>query len=146
MLAVFGAINHLPKRTNAQKKKSPTRTFSGLKTLNPSLFNAPRRPRTRTGLEKTIKTIGAIEKAVVIVALATQDFQTPPHSLESTRPIFSLEMTETTTSHQSRKTKTWLKLSVTIVIRKSILLTSALSLTSQKTSIGLGNLYVSDCC
>ena len=58
--------------------------------------------------------------------------------------ILCLGMTETTTGHRSGRIVTWLKSLITIVTRKSILLPSALSFISQKTSISLGDLHVSD--
>ena len=44
--------------------------FPGLGSLESSFFNAPKTLRSQTSLKKTIKTIGVIEEAVVIVALA----------------------------------------------------------------------------
>ena len=144
MLTVLGAIDLLPRRTNAPKKRSLTTTFLGLRSLDPRLLNAPRIPRPWTGPGTTIKTRGVIEKAVVIVALTAQDFQAPPQPLKSIQPIPWLGMTETATGYQSGRTRTWLKSLIIIVTRSSILLTSAPNPTSQKTSISLGNLNVGD--
>ena len=144
--AVHGAINLLLKRTNAPKKRFSTGIFPGLRSLDSNLLNVLRIPRPLTSLGETIRTISAIEKVVVIMALVTQDFQVPPQPLRSIRPIPLLEITVTTTGHQSKRTKTWIKLTVIIITRKGILLTSAPSFTSQKTSIGPGKLHVGDCC
>ena len=67
IFVVFGAINPLSRQKNAPKKKFSTG-------IHPSLFNAPKTPRSWTGLEKTIGTIGTIEKAIIIVAFVAQDF------------------------------------------------------------------------
>ena len=75
MLAVFGAIDPSPRPINVTKKRFLTGTLLGFRSLNPSFFNAPRIPKPWTDLETTIKIIGVIEKAIVIIAFAAQDFQ-----------------------------------------------------------------------
>ena len=146
MLAVLKAINLLLRRTNALKQRFSTGTLPSFKSLDPIFLNVLRIPRPWTGLGRTIKTIVAIEKVVVIVALMAQDLQALPQPPESTQLILFLGMIEIATGHRSRRTKTWFKLLVTIIIRKGILLTSALSPTSKKTSISFGNLHVGDWC
>ena len=69
---------------------------------------------------------------------------TPVTGLNTT--LFLLGITKTATSHHSGKTGTWVKLLVIIIIRKGILLISAPSSTSQKTSIGFNNLHAGDLC
>ena len=63
MLAVLKTINPPPKRINAPKKKSSTRTLLGLTSLDLSFFNTSKIPKPQTRLEKTIKIIGVIEGA-----------------------------------------------------------------------------------
>ena len=46
MFIVFGAINPFPRRKSAPRKKSLTKTFSGLKSLDSSLPNAPKNIQT----------------------------------------------------------------------------------------------------
>ena len=79
MLIISGAIG-LPSLTKMHKKKALTRICSGLKdqgfkSLNPSFFNASKTPRPLTDFKKTIGIIGAIKKAVIIVAFTDLDFQ-----------------------------------------------------------------------
>ena len=61
-----------------------------------------------------------------------------------TRPRF--KMTVTVIGHYDEKIKTQTRLLVITVTRKAILPTNALSLTSQKPNVGLGNLLVGNCC
>ena len=132
MLTVFEAINFSPRRTNASKRKSLTETLLGLRSIDPSFFNASKIPSLQTSLGKTIGIIGVIKKAIVIVALAAQDFQAPPQPLGSIRPFFLFGTIETATGNQSGKTETWVKSFIIIVTKKSILLINESSFTSQK--------------
>ena len=88
MLAIFGAIKPLPKQINVLKKKVLTRIFPDLRSQNLCLFNAPKTLKPLTGLGKTIETIVAIEKIVVIMAFANLDLQALPQLLGSIQPIF----------------------------------------------------------
>ena len=67
-----------PSLTKMYKKKAPKRICSSLKdqdlkSLNSSFFNVPRTSQSSTSLEKSIKMIGIIKKAIVIVAFAEPD-------------------------------------------------------------------------
>ena len=106
MFAVFRAINLPPKRTNILRKRSSTQSFSGFKSLNPSPFNTPRILRPQTAFERTIEIISAIEKAVIIVALVTRDFQAPLKLLESIQTIYLLRTTAIATSYWSKRVET----------------------------------------
>ena len=144
MLAV--TIYSLLKRKNVPRKKFSTRTVLGIRSINCTLLNASKIPRPWIGLGRTIRTIDAIKKAVVIMAFVAQDLQPLLELLGLIESILLLKTIVTAIGHQSRRIKTLVKLPITIVTRKDILLISILSLTSQKTSIGLGNLYISDWC
>ena len=73
MFAVPGVIDLPPKGTNISRRRFLTRVFSGFKSLNSSLLNAPKTPRPLIDLEKRIKKIGAIEEVIMIMALANPD-------------------------------------------------------------------------
>ena len=118
MLAVYRAINPLPRQINALGRRFSIGTFLDLKSLDLSLFNVPKTPKSRTGLRKTIGIISAIEKIVVIVILATQNFQALSHPLGSIQSNLLLKTTYTLSSHQSGKIKTWIKSSVIIVQKR----------------------------
>ena len=105
MLTILKAINPPPKWINLPRRRYSIRTLLGLRSLDPSLLNAPRISRPRTGLGKTIKTIDIIKKAVVIVAFAAQDLQAPPQPLRLIRPISLLGMTKTATGYQAVRQK-----------------------------------------
>ena len=68
MLIAFEAIDSPPRQTNAGKRRYLTRIFPDFTSLNLSLFNALNTPKPLTDLERTITTIGMIEKVFVIVA------------------------------------------------------------------------------
>ena len=140
MLAIFGAIDLFLRRANAPRKRFLTGIFPGLKSLDFNLFNAPRIPKPLTGLKRTIKTIGAIKKAIVIMTLMAQGLKTPSQPSELIQPIawHGIVMT----SYLEKRTKTWAKSSVTIIIKKDIFLTNAPSSIRQKTSIGFDNFHV----
>ena len=55
-------------------------------------------------------------------------------------------MTMTAIGQRNKKIKTWARPSVTTVTKKAILSTNVISPASQKTSIGIGNLFVGDWC
>ena len=144
MFTVYEAINPPSKRTNIPRGKFLIKIFLSFRSLDPSLFKVLKIPRLLTSLGKTIKTISEIEEAVVIMAFAAQDFQAQLQLLGLIQPIFIFKTTVTVTGHQNKRTETWVKPFIKIISRRSILLTSALSSTSQKTSIGFGNLYIGD--
>ena len=74
MFAAFKTMNLPSKQTIIPRRRFLTRIFLGLRNLDHNLFNALRRLRFLTSLKRTIKTIGAIEEADVIMALIDQDF------------------------------------------------------------------------
>ena len=94
---------------------------------------------------RTIRRVGTIE-IVAITAPTTPSLKAPPRPLRSTRPRLRLEIIVAATSQCVGKLEIWAGPPVTIITRKTILLTNAISLTSQKTSISLGNLLVGDWC
>ena len=135
MLAVFESIDPLSRRTNLPRRRSFIKIHS-------SFLNALKTKGPWTSFGRTIVAIGKIEKAVMIVTLVSPDPSAPPQPLRS---IWSLFLPKTTvTGYWSGKTRTWVKLHVTILTISGILLTNALSFISQKGDIGLGNLHVND--
>ena len=101
--------------------------------------------RFRRDRAKIIKKVGTIE-IVTIAAPAVPSLRAPSQPLELTRLIPRLEIIVATTSKCVKKIGTWAGPLVTTVTRRAILPTNALSPTSQKTSIGLGNFLVGDWC
>ena len=95
-----------PRQTNTLRRRLLTRIFLDLKSLTPCSFNTPKIPKPLTSLGRTIETIGAIEKADVMVAFAAQDFQALPQPLRSIWPIFLLKTTVTTIDYWKKKIKT----------------------------------------
>ena len=142
IFAISGAINPLLSRTNTQKRRFLTKVSSNFRNVEPNLLNASRTLRPPTSLEKTIETIDAREEVIVTIALATQGFQASSKSLELMQPIFWHGIIVTECLNQITKTQT--KVHITTIIKKNIFQTNDLSLTSQKTSIGLANFYVND--
>ena len=142
MFAIFGAINLLPRQINASRSRLSARIFVSLRSVDSSLFNALKTPKPLIGLKKTIRMIGAIKKAIVIIALAASNFWALPQSVNSIQPIPLIGTAVIATGHWSKKTRFWVKSLVTIITRKSFLLTNTPSPISQKTNIGLSNLYV----
>ena len=110
----------------------------------PLIALSPTRPRDFAG---TTRKVGAIE-IVAIAATPALDLRASPRLLRSIRPKPQLEiiMIVAVTGHHIRKIGTWARSPITIVTRRGILLTNASSPTSQKTSIGFGNLLVGDQC
>ena len=126
------------------RTKTPFR--STITRHKPCLLITPSLPRLKN-LAGTTRKVGAIR----IVAIATSvalGLKAPPRSLGSIRPRPRLKtiVIVAATGQRIRKIKTWAKPFVTIITKRGILLTSAPTITSQKTSIGLGNLYVDDWC
>ena len=81
---------------------------------------------------------------VAIAALAALGLKAPPRPLGSTEPRPRLEIIVAANNQRIKKIRIWAGPPVTTVIKKAILPTNALNTTSQKTSIGLGNLLVND--
>ena len=104
------------------------------------IATSPSRPKD---LAKTTRRVGAIG-IVAIAAPATLGFMAPPQPLGSTQSKFPLEMIMLATSQRIGKIGTGAGPLVTTVTKRAILPTNALSPTSQKTSIGLGNLFIGD--
>ena len=102
------------------------------------------RPRNLAGTSKRVDVIGI----VAIAAPAAPGLKVPPWPLESTWPIPRLEtiVIVAAIGQYVEKIRTWARPPLIIVTRNGILLTSAPSPTSQKTSIGLGDLHVGDWC
>ena len=73
MIAVSKTIDPLLKQTNAPRKRFLIGIFPSLTSLDPSLFNALRIPRPLISLERTIRIISAIEKAVIIMIFEYPD-------------------------------------------------------------------------
>ena len=142
MFTISRAINLLLKQTNTLSNRFLIEIFPGFQSLDPSFLNITKTLRLLTGLKRTIEIISIIEKAIIIMALAELDLQVSPWPPELIKLIFWHKTV--VTGYLKRITKIWAKLSVTIVTRNVFLLINTLSLTSQKTSISLGNLYVSD--
>ena len=94
---------------------------------------------------RTIRKVGMI-KIVAIAAPTGPGLRVLPRPLESIRPRPWLEMIMAATSQRVGKIKTWAGTPVTSVTKRPILPTNVLSPVSQKTSIGLGNLFVGDWC
>ena len=103
---------------------------------------SPQRPKD---VIRTIRKVGAI-KIVAISAPATLGLRAPPRPLGSIQPSywFNKIVIVAATGQHVGKIKTWAEASVIIVTRKAILPINTLSLASQKTSIGLDNLFVGD--
>ena len=111
-----------------------------LRKQQPYLLIAPGVLKYSIDLAKTRKRVEIIEKSILMfVAL---DFKVLSRSLGSTqlKPRFKTSVTRT--GYQSKKTRTLVKSAIKIIIKKTILLTTATNITSQKTSIGPGNLQI----
>ena len=117
---------------------------SSLTRHKPCFFIAPSPSRLKN-LVKTTRKIGAIG-IIAITAFAVLGLRAPPRLLGSKRPRSRLKtiLIVVATGQRIGKIRTWAKLLVTIITRRSILQTSASSRTSQKTSIRLGNFHIDE--
>ena len=143
MLAASGAtapFSNLPRIIPGTK--APFR--SALTRHKPCLLIALSLPRPRN-LARTTKKVGAIG-IVAIAALTAVGLRASPRPLGSTQPRLRLKTIVIVAATGQYKIETWAKPPITMVTRKSILLTNVLSPASQKTSISLGNLLVGDWC
>ena len=82
MINAFRAIDPFSRKKNVPRKRFLIGIFLGLKSQDPSLFNALRILRPLTNLEKTIEMIGEIKEAIIIVAFAEPDFKILPQPLK----------------------------------------------------------------
>ena len=132
---------------NLSKNTPGTKVFfcSAPKRHKPCLLIIPSELRPRKDRKKTTRRVGGI-KIVTLAAPAAPGLKAPPRPLRSTQPRLWLEMIVimAATSQRIGKIRTWAWPPVTIITRKSILLTNVLCLTSLKTSIGLDNLFAGD--
>ena len=71
IFAVYEGINPFSSQTNILKKRLLIVLYLGFTNLNPSLFNAPKIPRTLKSLKRIIGIIDTIEWIIVIMALAS---------------------------------------------------------------------------
>ena len=112
------------------------------KTYKPYFCIVPSVLRFLKDLAKTTRRVDIIEKPIVVHV--APDFKVIPWPLGSIRVKPYFETIKTTTDHWSKKIGTWVKLLITIIIKKSILLTNAQNLISQKSSISFNNIHNSD--
>ena len=143
ILTASGAIALLPLSLKSTPTiKAPIPFTSSLEKHEFCLLFALSILRPQKDLVKTTKRINAIDKLIMV--LVDLDLKALPCPLRSTQVRLHLQIIVTATGYYSKRPGTWIKLPVTIITKKGILLTSALSPTSQKTSISLGNLHISD--
>ena len=129
------------------------RTTSGTKTLfrfapkrhKPCLLIVSSELRSWRDRAGSIRRVGTI-KMVAIAASAAPSLRAPPRLLGSTQPRPRLKIIVAATNQHVGKIGTWARTPVTTITRKPIFPINALSLASQKTSIGLGDFFVGDGC
>ena len=134
----------LPQIISRITPRTETSFCSALIRHKPCLLIASSPPRAKD-LARTTRKVGAIE-IVAIAVLVTLDFRALSRLLRSIRPRSRLKtiVIVAATGQRVGKIGTWARPPITTVTRRAILPTNALSLVSQKTSIGLGNLLVGD--
>ena len=145
MLTAPRVIASLPLRPkNILAIDASINSVFSLKKHEPYLSIAPNMLRSPRDLIKTIKRVGIIEKPIVI--LMTLDIKVLSWLLGLAQLTTYLKLTVNVIGYYSERIKIWIKSPITIIIRRDILLTSALSSISQKTSIGFSNSHVGDWC